>query len=217
MQLNIRIVRPIEIAVMDLLAQAVIATLANRLNETLVFSLRLTMKVSSCFAGVSSCFARLAEMAEKVNPRLFVTPPPVVPVAVEVDATAVLNTVGAILEEAQAPGAEAAAGVVGDVASRSVIVNGLELQLDDGWPLEHQLGEIMIELDTTNVKTIYLPTTRLEKFHGIVPRVFSPCEVTGGTISAQYLSSGEARFQPFTGQRKCSYTIEGRNVMRQLP
>ena len=44
-----------------------------------------------------------------------------------------------------------------------------------GWDVKNALEEIMIELPTPKLDKVYVPTTRLEQFHSIPPRLFSRC------------------------------------------
>ena len=80
-------------------------------------------------------------------------------------------------------------------AENHVIINGVELEyIEDDWPLDHALGEIMLHLDVSDINTIYVPTTRLEKFYGVAPRVFVPFQ--NQTYSCQYVD-GEVMWRPF--------------------
>ena len=103
--------------------------------------------------------------------------------------------------------------VTGAIVPRpdSVIINGVELELDPTWPVEHALGEIMIHLDVSDINTIYIPTTRLEKYHGVAPRVFAP--ILGSTFATKYVN-GEVTWQPHLEQRKIGYQVKGNIVMK---
>ena len=95
-----------------------------------------------------------------------------------------------------------------------VIVNGLELDYNpEDWPIEHALCEIMLHLNVKDIETLYIPTTRLEKWHGVAPRVFVPFQ--GGTYTAQYVD-GELQFRPFNETRKIEYQLRGNLVMKPL-
>ena len=97
-------------------------------------------------------------------------------------------------------------------AENHVVINGVELEyIEDDWPLDHALGEIMLHLDVTDINTIYVPTTRLEKLHGVAPRVFVPFQ--NQTYSCQYVD-GEVMWRPFGATRKIEYQLHGNLVMK---
>ena len=100
-------------------------------------------------------------------------------------------------------------------APDTVVINGVELVWDQGgWPIEHALGEIMLHLDVSDIQTLYIPTTRLEKFHGIAPRVFVPFQ--GQTFAPQYVN-GQVMFTPYLDTRKIEYQLRGNLVMKPIP
>ena len=60
----------------------------------------------------------------------------------------------------------------------TVVLNCKDLEIPVGWDKASALQELCVEVPTKGLDYIYVPTTRLEMFHGIAPRMFTRDDYT---------------------------------------
>ena len=63
--------------------------------------------------------------------------------------------------------------VVKPLESKRVVINGRVLELPAGWDLKRALQEVMVSVPCKKLEKIAVPTTLVEVYHMVPPRVFA--------------------------------------------
>ena len=86
-----------------------------------------------------------------------------------------------------------AAGVVGDAPSGHVRLNGILYKLPQDFPEAVAKEVVMIEVNTKNLSSVFVPQFRLEAFYGIKPKLYS--QFQNMTLKAGWSVAGDAEFE----------------------
>ena len=62
---------------------------------------------------------------------------------------------------------------VDPIESKRVVINGRVLELPAGWDLKRALQEVMVSVPCKKLEKIAVPTTLVEVYHMVPPRVFA--------------------------------------------